>query len=330
MRTIAIALFTLAGCIDEFRGSNVQIDFAPTMPIQASPFRAQGAAELPNNIHFKLYAFDDGVDDGGNPVGYLYELTSFEVHRLIDLDSPCYIDLGIHVPFPGLHVSQYAAHMAEVKGIPDIANPPASASEQDKIDVATAIQRQRNIAGIASEIGPKAITSVSPGAYGAVAADCNDTSAIPPPTCTDAASNQRRLDRCTAAWDADPGLFEGTDRIFTLPLNGSVQGFVTGVNPINQAPIGGAGFFLDEALDDFAGFAIYWQYDDANNDGEPDYPASVPAADRTEFGELFLYGRPEKHITRGVIRVPLRSILDPLIKAELAIFANIHEDDVHF
>lgn len=330
MRTIAIALFSLAGCIDEFQGSNIQIDLAGPTPIQASAFGAAVAGELPNNIHFTLYAFDESTDTGGGTVGRLFEVQKFEIHRIVDLESPCFIDVGDHVPIPGLHVSKYAEEIAARKGIPDIANPPASATEEDIIDVATAIQRQRNVAAMYSELGPKAVTSASPGGYGAVAADCSDTNGIPPPECTDEASNQRRLEMCTAAWESDELLFEGTDRVLTAPLNGITYGMVVGMNPVNFAPIGGAGFFVEEVLHDFDGFAVYWQYDDANNDGSPDYPPTVPDDERAPLGKLFLFGRPDKHITRGVIHTHMTNLESPAITAELAIFANIGEDDVHF
>jgi hypothetical protein len=330
VRTIAIALFTLAGCIDEFQGSNIQIDFKASTPVQASAYGLALADELPHNIHFTLYAMDETIDSTGNTVGYLFAIQTFEIHRVVDLASPCYIDAGPRVPIPGVHISQFAAAMGELKGIEDIANPPASASEEDLIDVATAMQRQKNVALLAGHEGPKAITSASPRVYGTVAAACDDTNGIPPPHCYDAASNQRRLERCRAAWAADEQMFEGTDRILTQPLSGSVAGFVLGEHPVNLAPIGGAGFFVDEVLDRFEGYALYWQYDDADNDGQPDYPPSVPQSERSKLGELYLFGRPEINITRGVIHVQMSSFVHTEVEADLVIFAAIGDDDVHF
>jgi hypothetical protein len=328
VRAIAIALLALAGCIDEFRGSNVQIDLSAPTPVQASPGVAPRAGELPDNVHFTLYAFSETTDATGVTIGRLFELQQFEIHRIVDLASPCFIDVGDHVPFPGLHVSQYEAQVKLATGIDDITMP-GDATEEEKTDAATAIQRQRNVEALASDAGPKVLTSASVGGYPALAADCNDGSGIPPPSCTDEAANLRRLDTCRAAWGGDEELFEGTDRVLTVPLNGTTHGMVIGMNPVNLAPIGGAQFFVDEALEGFDGFAVYWQYDDANHDGQPDYPASVPAADRTPLGELLLFGRPEQP-TRGVIHVHMTSLVSPLITAELAIFANLDEDDVHF
>ncbi|HEY5937340.1 MAG TPA: hypothetical protein VIU61_21980, partial [Kofleriaceae bacterium] len=82
-------------------------------------------------------------------------------------------------------------------------------------------------------------------------------------------------------------------------------------------------------LEDFDGYAIYWQFDDANNDGMPDYPASVPVSERTALGQLFLFGRP-RSVTRGVIHVSLVNFSTPAITAELAVFADVDEDTVHF
>jgi hypothetical protein len=327
VRTTAIALLLLAGCIDEFRGSNVQIDLSTSTPVQASVGITPGPDQLPDNIFFTLYAFEQD-DASGKPLGRLFAIETFEIHRIVDLASPCFIDVGEHVPFPGLHVSQYADQVMMANGFTSM-TPPAGATETQKIDVATALQRQRNVNALAGDEGLKVLSDASNGGYPAVAADCNDTTKIPPPTCTDAASNARRLAMCTEAWSHDPDFFEGTDRVLTVPLNGTTHGMVTGMNPVNFAPVGGAQFFVDEALDDFQGFALYWQYDDANHDGMPDYPASLPMSERHELGTQMLYGKPEAP-TRGVIHVHMTNFNDPALTGELAIFANVDDDEVHF
>jgi hypothetical protein len=329
VRTTALALFALAGCIDEFRGSNVQIDFAPAMPIQASVYGTQRSSELPHNIHFTLYAFDEMADSAGNIIGRLFEVQQFEIHRVVDLESPCFIDVGEHVPIEGLHVSMYAEEIMRLNGITDLANP-GNATEAQQIDAATAVQRQRNAEAMASDAGPKAITSASPGGYGVVATSCTDPNGIPPPECVEAEANARRLAKCQTEWENDRFYFEGTDRVLTAPLNGTTFGMVQGMNPVNLAPIGGSAFFVDEALEDFDGYALYWQYDDINpRDGMPDYPPAVPASERTKLGVLYMFGRPEP-ASRGVIHTHLVNSADARITAELAVFANIHEDSVHF
>ena len=137
---------------------------------------------------------------------------------------------------------------------------------------------------------------------------------------------------CQAAWARDPNLFEGTDRVLTSPLNGTTYGIVDiAQNPINLAPVGGAQFFVDEALDDFDGFAIYWQYDDANHDGKPDYPTSVPLTEQQRSSARCCCSASPTTPTRGVIHVAHDQLRrSRRLTAELAIFADLDEDDVHF
>ena len=159
----------------------MQFDLSPAFPVQASPGVAPKAGELPSNVHFTFYALENGMDAQGHPVGRLFAVQQLEIHRIVDLASPCFIDVGEHVPHPGLHVSEYAARISADDGIADIANPPASATTAQQIEVATALQRQMNVAALASDAGPKVVTSASTGFYPPVGADCSDTSGIPPP-----------------------------------------------------------------------------------------------------------------------------------------------------
>ena len=308
----ALLPIALAGCVDGFQGSNVQFDFSPATPIQASVGAAMaGLGELPTLSHFTLYAFQTGTDSGGQPVGRLFELQQFEIHRIVDLASPCFIDVGAHVPHPGLHVSQYAKVIEADTGISDPANPPAGATEQEKIDVATAITRQGEVALLASDMGLKVVSSASTASYPAVDSGCSESSKIPAPTCIDDASNARRLAMCQAFWKANPDYFEGTDRVLTSPLSGTTHGMVDGMNPINLAPVGGAQFFVGAELDGFDGYAVYTQ-DDAG---------AGP-------GSLLLFGKPTEP-TRGVIHVHMTGAV-PQLSAELAIFANLDEDTSSF
>ncbi|MGN6104930.1 MAG: hypothetical protein ACTHU0_07495 [Kofleriaceae bacterium] len=313
-RGALLALVGLVGCVDGFRGSNVQIDLAPTTPVQASPGATPGPGELPSNVHFRIYAIDRAEDpaDPEQDILRMFEIQRFEIHKLVDLSSPCFIDVGTHVPFPGLHVSQFATKMAEVTGITDVANPPPGASERDRIDQATAVQRMRNVEALGGAHGIKAVVSASSGGYPPVDANCNG-SGLPPPSCMDDASNARRLAACQAAWKGDPQLFEGTDRVLTSPLNGTTFGMVVGLNPVTPVPVGGASFYVEHALDTIDEYAIYYQTD---GDAGP--------------GTIFLAGRTTR-TTRGVRHVHLTSPLLPTTySAEMAIFADLGEDDVNF
>lgn len=310
---VGLALVAPA-CNDAFDGANVQFDFSPAMPVQASAAAAApGTGELAAASHFTFYAIQI---DGEARTTRLYAIAQFEIHHIVDLQSPCFIDVGDHVPHPGLQVSQYAKVIGQDTGVPDVTNPPASATETDKIEAATAVQREADVALLAGPNGLHAVTSASTAVYPPVAATCAaaaaDATLIPPPTCTDDASNAQRLARCQAAWAADPALWEGTDRILTSPLAGTTHGFVDGANPITLSPVGGAQFFVDTVLRDADAFAVYSEADGADG-----------------TGELLLYGTPQL-LTRGVLHVHMTNAVSTALTAEVAIFADLDADNTQF
>jgi len=311
VRVIATSLLALfAGCVDGFQGSNIELDFSPGIPVLASPGATPGPGELPSDTHFTLYAYQTSPD---MTTGSLFAITTFEIHRIVDLSSPCFIDVGEHVRHPGLHVSQYATVIGQDVGIPDVTNPPPTATPEQEQEAATADQREADIQLLTGPSGILAVTSASTSTYPAVATNCTDTAGIPPPMCTDADSNARRLAACQAAWKADPNHYEGTDRVLTSPLNGVDHGMVDGQNPINLSPVGGAGFYVDSNLVGFDGYAIY----------------AAPNDQTTPGGTLLLFGTPT-YPTRGVTHVDLASPATGLITAELAIFSNLGDDNVQF
>jgi hypothetical protein len=303
-----VVIGALGGCVEGFRGSNIQVDLPPTMPRQASAGMTPSATQLPSDAYLALW----GIVDGANAQS-LFELQRFEIHPIVDLNSPCFIDAGEHVQYPGIHVSQFSAQVAADTGIADITMPPAGATEEQKIDAATAVQRMSNIAALGGPMGIKVVATASPSVYPPVAPDCNRVDGmIPPPMCNDADANAQRLALCTAAWDADENFWEGTDRVLTSPLNGTTYGMVVGRNPVNLGPVGGASWFVDEDVTDMDAFAIYWQMDGVDGPGN-----------------LLLYGTPYVS-TRGVKHVELQSPVNPLFTADLVIFPDLDEDSVHF
>jgi hypothetical protein len=80
-------------------------------------------------------------------------------------------------------------------------------------------------------------------------------------------------------------------------------------------PVGGAQIFVDSALVAADAYAIYVQ-DDA------------PAAGM-ELGTQLYFGRPTMP-TRGVFHVHMANPNNAALTAELAVFADLGQDDVHF
>lgn len=339
-------VFLTSACVDEFEGSNVLVDFGPLMPAQVR----SGAAPIPGlqhptNTHYRLYGLT--TDAAGQPLAAPVQLFQFEIHPIVELASPCLIDPE-ETRFPGIHVTKFAERMALETGIVDIANPPANATEGDKIDMATAQQRIRNLLALgrpptATDSGAlKAITSASTAVYPAPATACVedlptvDPSLIPPSTCIGDESNRNRLRLCNEFWAANPSYYEGSDRILTEPLAGEYFGLVFGANPVSGTVLGGVQFQIPQVIEGFTAFAYYLQFDDLTGDGVPDYPMTIPFND-LGFRQL-LVGRPS-FPARGVTRVQMANfesdaITPPALKARLTsqmvIFSNLGEDDLHF
>jgi len=217
------------------------------------------------------------------------------------------------VRFPGLHVSQFAAQVAIDTGIPDFRNPPPEATEEQKIDAATAAQRMANIGALGGGSGIKVVTSHSTANYPMVAADCDQRR--PPARDVRRARCESAPARCVPGGvDLGQHVVGGTDRILTSPLAGTTFGLVDGMNPINLAPVGGAQFFVDEDLTGMDAFAIYWQFDDTPG------PGTLLALRNT--------ARPVSDARRDACRA--REPTAGALSADLAIFADLGQDETNF
>jgi hypothetical protein len=322
-------------CAEDFGGSNIQIDFRSPVPIIAPTGTVPGTFQAPPDTYFTLYAVDQ-VRDGAGMVTqeYLHEVHRFEIRPAVDLSSPCAIEIegeGDSI-YPGLHIRGFPARVRNALGLAPGEMPDPGVHDAETVTrVTTADLRLRNAE---SMLAIKAVTSTSVTRYPGVATACVeddpgvDPALIPPATCIGDASNARRLALCRAVWTGDPLRYEGTDRVLTAPLSGQIHGFVIGSNPVNDAPLGGAGLFVDEVVAADA-YSIHYQYKDLDRDGAPDYPASVPAEDRVATGFGYMTGYPEQ-LTRGVTSTVLVHPGDANISALMSIFADLDEDPVHF
>jgi len=315
--TVAAAALALSGCVSGFQGANVQLDLSPATPVQAGVLAMKGPTELAAATHFALYAIQEETLPDMTHQDHLFEVVRFEVHHIVDTSSPCFIDAGDHVPYPGLHVTQFARRVQMETGITDPSQPPLGASQAQIEAVATALTRMTKIAMLTGPNGLVAVTSASTLPYPTVAKDCSGPSdQLPPPECMENDANARRLQLCQQTWKADSRLWEGTDRVLTAPLNGTTFGLL--LNPMTPAgtAVGGAQIFVDNALVGVDAYAIYFQDD-------------VPAPGADGPGTQLYFGRPTMP-TRGVSHVHMVSPINPALTAELAVFADLGQDDVHF
>lgn len=275
-----------------------------------------------------------------------FKVVDFEIQPLIAINSPCFIEHEER-PYPGLHVTQELNRLMADTGITDPFNPPPGTPEELVTDVITAQVRQGYLPQLQGEVS--AVTTFSnalpPGVHPDFPvedldedndglADCVednpnvDPSKIPPPHCIGDESNARRAAICEIYWKENPSYYEGSDLVFTLPLNGRWRGSVTGSNPKNAGFLSGANFYVENSLDDFDALLVQWQYKDLDGDGEPDYPDGTTEQEKSPIGYHYLEGFPLQR-TRGVVNVPLSNrIFSPT--GEAAVFPNLGEDDVNF
>lgn len=349
-----VGVLSLSACVEPMRGSSVQIFFGDQVPKPADRGVTPQPGQPPADTFMILYAADykyvdaDGDNrpdldaDGERQIeeAYLYEVQRFEIRKLIDTSSPCFIDLpggaGIEgqTVFPGLHVTQHAAKTREVQGVTDPLDP--TVPHEKAVIVLTADRRVSLLPRLENELKVVSSTdaTVEPGVpdfqYPATApaGQCPPAAGeIPHPTCTDDESNAQRLQVCQELWEqAGPNFYEGSDKVFTLPLHGGFYGFVEGLNPVNSVGlIGGASFYVDENLVGHDAYLINYQWKDYNGDGAPDAPAGMESAQ----GHPFMFGLAE-HFSRGVTNVAIRHATETSIQGEIAVFPDLGDDSVQF
>ena len=161
-------------------------------------------------------------------------------------------------------------------------------------------------------------------------------SKFPPAFCLDDASSDERNALCEAFWDANPDRYEGSDQVFTLPLNGGWIGAVDGSDPRNNQFLGGAGLFVEANLEEIEGLLMNWQYnctdDDFATNGTTcaaDYPDGFEATDESVIGFHYMSGTVQLK-TRGVINVPMTNRTFGQLSGQAAIWFNLDNDDVQF
>jgi hypothetical protein len=357
---LAGLLAAAGGCVDPFSGSSLNVTFNSGVHTPALVPGPTTNGQPPPGTYYTFYAVQ-ALDDDDGMRSYTYEVQRFQILPLIDINSPCFMELDDgSSPYPGIHVTRVQERLQNDTGIADPLNPPADSPEEDIIDVVSARERMNVLPLLQSQV--KAVVGFSdnlpPGVHPEfpVAADCAAAAAepgsIPPPQCGVNADeddlNLQRLNVCRAYFEADKarcdqqnadnyagycdGTYIGSDKVFTLPINGRWHGSVTGSNPKNQGFLSGAQWFAPVPMDpySFDTFSMRWQYKDLDEDGEPDYPAGTADADKSEVGFHYMEGTPIYEVTRGVIDVPIANRTFSSVAGEVAIFPSLDEDNVNF
>jgi len=325
---LALALCSavpLAGCIDVFDGSRVELLLAPDTQVPGDP---SGFGRPPSDTHYEMYAARDSN---------VFYITSFEIRPIVDISAPCFIeDENSTIPYgsgtaEGLHVTAWYDKLFEVYNADGMISDDEAGALADArrrvggpglpAGASTIELLQNNVkAVVASEFSPDSTLAE----YQELQDDLATLAAAVPPT-TDI-SDQASADRlalCQAFFAKHPSYYVGADRLITLPLNGHYLGTVKGMDPRNNSFLGGATLEIDTSFPELDALRINWQFNNRDDTRAADYGGPQLT------GYHYMAGTPLSR-ERGVINVPMQNVSFSNISGEAAIFTLLRDDDVHF
>src|SRR5262245_22255718 len=286
-------------CVEPFRGSKIELYLRPgvQVPGDADP----GGGRPPSDTHYELYVVKDAA---------VFKLAEFHIRPAIVVTDKCFIEDETS-RFPGLHSTRFADKLTEA------AMADGNVTDQEAGEIASA--RARVCVTPSLQANLKVLTRHEPGltdtALAALVAD------VPAPDDIRDEANAERLQKCRAAFAQHPGYYVGTDKILTIPINGTYLGIVEGRDPRNNSFLGGAAIDVDEQLSAFDILRITWQFND------PADPRRPPLASAT--GYFYMAGAPFQRV-RGVINVSMRNPEFSPLAGEAAIYTDLADDNVHF
>jgi len=286
-------------CVEPYRGSKIELYLRPGVQVPGD--ENPGNGRPPSDTHYELYVIKDDS---------AFKLAEFDIRPAILTSDKCFIEDETS-RFPGLHSTRFADKLTQT------AMSDGMVTEKEAGEIASA--RARIGAMPSLEANLKVLTRHESGltdaALAALVAD------IPAPADTSDGANAERLQKCRAAFAQHPGYYVGTDKILTIPINGTYLGIVEGRDPRNNSFLGGAAIDVTEALPELDFLRVTWQF---NDPGDPRQPA-LPSA----TGYFYMAGAPFQRV-RGVINVSMRNPEFSPIAGEAAIYTNLDDDNVHF
>jgi len=289
-----------ASCIESYNGSKIEILLHGGVQLPGDS--APGFGRPPSDTHFEIYAVKDNAT---------FHLSDFDLRPVIRRADPCFIEEE-DARFPGLHSTQIVEKLKEA------AQADGTVSALEAGDIAVAKERVADMQAL--ELSLKVLVFHEPGLTDAqVAALITD---IPSADRIDDASNAERLSKCRAAFKGHPGYYVGTDKILTIPINGTYLGMVEAMDPRNSGLLGGGQIDVGVNLAGVDALRINWNF---NNPDDPRKAAYSPS----KIGWHYMAG-PALRRVRGVVNVALVNEDFGMITGEASIYTELEDDDVHF
>jgi hypothetical protein len=299
--TILASLLPLVlGCVENHNGSKVELFLRGGVHVPGDP---PDFGRPPSDTHYELYVVKDSA---------VFEIGEFDIRPVIRRDEPCFIEEE-GARFEGLHSTRILEKLREV------ALADGQVTDVEAGDLALATSRLANMASL--EAALKAITLHEAGLTDQIIRD--RTADVPAPERIDDQSNADRLAACQAIWRDHPGYYVGTDKITTIPINGTYLGMVEGMDPRNGIFVGGAAVDSDISFPGFSAMRINWNFNDPEDARRASYPPS-------NIGHHYMSGDAVMRV-RGVYNVSLANQdFGRVISGEASVYTELGRDDVHF
>jgi hypothetical protein len=301
----ALAALISTACVEPFDGSKVQLLLGGGVhvPGEGDP----GDGRPPADTHYSIFVLRDDA---------FFKMIDFDIKRVIDRADPCFIE-DDESRFPGLHTTMWG--LKTIEAAQDASSEGGEpVTDQEAGDIAVAEIRVANLPRLEDAV--RAVVKHQDGLVEAtLEARHAAIVAAAPIDDMSASANATRREMCRALYAEFPAYYVGSDKVFTLPINGVLYGMVDGSDPRNAAFLGGSSFNVNATFPAFDSLVVNWDYND---------PA-LAGADDTDVGYHYMAGRPE-YRTRGVVNVPLQNNDYGPIQGEAAIFTDLDGDDVQF
>jgi hypothetical protein len=289
-----------AACVNNFEGSKIELLLHGGVDVPGDP-AANGRP--PSDTHYEMWVVRDQS---------AFHIADFEIHPVISSADPCFIEEP-GARFAGLHSTQIKNKLVAVAT--DGGRTPTA---QDATDIEIAKVRVSYQPQL--EAALKVFTAHEPGLTQATITAL--TADVPAANRIDDASNAERLAKCQAIWRQHPGYYVATDKVLTIPLNGTYYGIVEGTDPRNMALLNGGSIDVPASFPKFDVLRISWDWNDPNDPRKANYPPS-------STGHYYMAGVPVM-IVRGVINVSMVNEDFGRIAGEASIYTDLGRDDVHF